>query len=353
MVHRVKALVDGVDEFIGIDHHKRCCEVVIKGRDGRVVNRGNIPTSKEALEVLLGEANGQVRLAVFEAGPRYRPMWRWLGELVDQVVVANPGRLKIISQTAYKDDKIDAEKLANFGMLGMVPQAYACTEDAWDSRQLLRQRVALVRMQTALKNRIHALVDLHPDAEPARPEASDVFGKLGMAWLRDVQVPPADRKRLDQLLEVYEFLHGQIARSDAAVRRMVRSDERCQSLTTVPGIGQFFAALIVAEVDRIERFPNAKHFVSYTGLVPGRHKSDKVDRPRRMHKQGSRWLRWALVEAAVPATRANLALKNLYDRICRKKGPKAGPNLAKVAVANKLAQIVYRILVERRGYEER
>jgi transposase len=353
MAHQVKALVDGVDEFIGIDHHKRRSEVIIKDRDGQVVKRGNIPTSKEALEGMLGEADGKVRLAVFEAGPRYRPMWRWLGELVDEAVLANPGRLKIISETVYKDDRIDAGKLADLGMLGMVPEAYACTDKAWDRRQLLRQRAALVRMRTAVKNRIHALVDLHPDAEPPRPRASDLFGKLGMIWLERLELPRADRKRLDQLLEVYEFLHKQIARSDAAVRQTVRSDERCEWLATVPGIGDFFAALIMAEVDRIERFPDSKHFVSYTGLVPGRAKSDQVDHPRRMHKQGSKWLRWALVEAAVPATRSNLALKNLYDRVCRKRGPIHGPNVAKVAVANKLAQIVYRLLVERRPYEER
>jgi len=353
MAHQVKALVDGVDQFIGIDHHKSRSQVMIKDRDGNVVKRGNIPTIKYALEAFLGKANGVVRMAVFEAGPRYRPMYRWLRELVDEVVMANPGRLKIISQTAYKDDEIDAEKLTDFGMLGMVPQAYACTEEAWDRRQLLRQRAALVKMQTSIKNRIHALVDLHPDALPPRPEATDMFGKLGMVWLRELGLPPADRKRLEQLLEVYGFLNKQIQRSDAAVRKIVRSDVRCQWLASMPGIGGFFAALIIAEVDDISRFPGSKHFVSYTGLVPGRDRSDQIDRPKRMHKRGSKWLRWALVEAAIPATRSNLALKNLYDRIYHKKGPKEGPNVAKVAVARRLAQIIYRLLVEERPYEKR
>ena len=60
MGHQVKALVDGVDRFVGIDHYKRCSEVVTKGRDGQVVKRGNIPTSKQALSDLLGEAAKQV-----------------------------------------------------------------------------------------------------------------------------------------------------------------------------------------------------------------------------------------------------------------------------------------------------
>ena len=353
MAQRVRALVQGVDEFIGIDHHKQRCQVVVKDREGQVLRRGKVPTDRESLGRFLGDRNGAVRLAVFEAGPRYRPLWRWLLDLVDRRVMANPGRLKIISETVYKDDEIDADKLTDLGMLGLVPEAYVCSDEAWSRRQWLRQRAALVRMQTALKNRIHALVDQHPDAAPPRPEVTDVFGKMGLAWLKALQVPPEDRKRLDQLLEVYAFLHEQVARTDGQVRRMVASDVRCQHLATMPGIGPFFAALIVAEVDDIGRFRRPKDFVSYTGLVPGRDRSGEVDKPRRMHKRGSRWLRWALVEAAVPATKSNLALKNLYDRVCGKKGPLAGPNVAKVAVARKLAEIAYRLLVEGRPYERR
>jgi len=353
VAHPVKALVEGVDEFVGIDHHKRRCEVIIKDRNGEVVKRVNIATSKAALEHVLADGEGKVRMAIFETGPRYRPMWRWLTKLVDNVVMGNPGRLKIISQTAYKDDRIDARKLADLGMLGMVPQSYACSDEAWDRRQLLRQRAALVKMQTQVKNRIHALVDLHPDAEPPKPDVTDIFGKVGMEWLGALGLPGADRKRLNQLLEVFEFLHKQVSRSDGAVRRIVRQDERCQWLASVPGIGDFFAALMMAEIDDIRRFPKSKDFVSYTGLVPGRDKSDQIERSKGIHKRGNKWLRWALVEAAIPATRSNLGLKNLYDRLRRKKGEKDGPNIAKVAVARKLAQIVYRLLVEERPYEKR
>ncbi len=353
MAVQVRALVNGYDQFIGIDHHKMRCQVTIKDREGRIVKRGSVPTNRDALAAFFGDRDGVKRLATFEAGPRYRPMHRWLGELVDCSVMANPGRLKLISETAYKDDEIDAEKLADLAMLGMLPEAYACSDEAWDRRQFFRQRAALVKMQTSLKNRIHALVDQHPDALPARPDQTDLFGKLGMSWLGELALPDSDRKRLNQLLEVYEFLRKEIRKTDKEVRELIKSDPRCGWLLTIPGIGNFFAALIIAEVDDIRRFGNAKRFVSYTGLVSGRDESAGVDRGGRIHKRGSKWLRWALVEAAIPATRSNLALKNLYDRICRKRGPKEGPNIAKVAVARKLAEIVYRLLVEERPYEHR
>jgi len=348
-----RALVDGVDEFIGIDHHKKNCQVIMKDVQGNVIKRGRVFTKREALENFLGESNGAVRLAVYEAGPRYRPLHRWLSELVDEAVMANPGRLKVISETVYKDDEIDAEKLVDLLMLGMIPESHACSDQAWERRQILRQRAALVRTQTSFKNRIHSLIDLYPDAVPAKPEVSDLFGKLGMQWLNSVEIPQEDRKRLNQLLEILEVFQKQIKRSDAQVRRIVKEDRRAQWLNSIPGIGGFFAALILAEVDDIRRFSKAKYFVSYTGLVPGRDKSAEIDKPRRIHKRGSKWLRWALVEAAIPATKSNLALKNLYDRICLRKGPKAGPNVAKVAVARKLAEIVYRVLIEERPYEER
>jgi len=223
---KVRALVDGVDQFIGIDHHKRRSQVLIKDREGRVIKCGNIETSREALADFLGDGDGLVRSAVFEAGARYRPLARWLRELVDRPLMANPSRLKIISETAYKDDEIDTEKLTDLSMLGLIPEAYICSDEAWDRRMVLRQRVAWVRMRAAVKNRIHGLVDLHPDAEPARPAGTDLFGLMGLSWLEGVELPKVDRQRLDQLLEGYRFLSQQITKSDREVRRIVQADRR-------------------------------------------------------------------------------------------------------------------------------
>lgn len=136
-------------------------------------------------------------------------------------------------------------------------------------------------------------------------------------------------------------------------REVVQGDQRCHWLKTIPGVGDFSAALIVAEVDDIRRFPKSKQSVSYTGLVSRRDQSAAVDRGRRVHKRGSKWLCWALVEAAIPATRANVALNNLYDRVCRQRGPQEGPDVAKVAVARRLAEIIYRLLREGRPHERR
>ena len=115
----------------------------------------------------------------------------------------------------------------------------------------------------------------------------------------------------------------------------------------------FFACLIAAEVDDINRFPKSKNFASFIGLVSRRSDSGEVERRGHMHKRGNKYRSWALVEAAILTTHPNLALKNLYDRVVERKRKKAGPNMAKVAVARKLSEIIYRVLKDERPYEYR
>lgn len=355
---RVKALVDGYDQFIGVDNHKKTCHVTIKEPQGEIIRRGGIVTTRASVVDYLRtaidrQADPPRRIAVLEAGRAYRPMYGWLSQEVDRVLLAHPGTLKIISDTVYKDDSIDSGKLTDLLMLGMIPEAHAASDVAWERRMVMRHRVALVRMASGLKNRIHVVADLNPDALPKKPDVTDLFGKVGLQWLHELELAPLERWRLDEMLGLLGEIKTRIAASDAVVRRIVKEDARCGLLKSIPGIGDFFSALIVAEVDDISRFPSAGRFVSYMGLVPGRDSSGGIDRASRIHKQGNAYLRWAFVEAAVPAIKSNLALKNHYDRIRAKRSAKAGPNIAKCAVGRKLAEIAYSILKEERPYEER
>lgn len=355
MKAKVRALVDDVDQFIGVDHHKKTSYVTIKDRNGEIIKKGNIKSSPEALHEFLDDDSAEelTRMAVMECGRTYRPMWRWLSQEVDRVVLAHPGNLKVISDTVYKDDKLDSGKLCDLLMLGVVPEAHPASETAWESRTVLRHRVRLVRMRTQVRNAIHVVVDQHPDALPRRPEMSDLFGRLGISWLSRLELPDYQRRRLDELLEIHAFFSKKIAASDSLVRKMVKKDERCGWLKSMPGIGDFFAALIVAEVDDIKRFPSQGDFASYIGLVPRYGQSAETERSGGMHKQGNSFLRWAFVEAAIPATRSNLALNDLYARVYARHGKKKGHNIAKGAVAHRLSNIAFRLLRDGRPYEVR
>ena len=120
-------------------------------------------------------------------------------------------------------------------------------------------------------------------------------------------------------------------------------------LKTLPGIGEFFARLIDAEIDDIARFRSAAKLAAYAGLVPSTYSSGGKTYHGRIIKQGNKWLRWAFVEAVTPAVATDPDLKAFYTCLKRTKGA----NRAKVATARRLLTIAFQLLRDGRSYQRR
>jgi transposase len=129
---------------------------------------------------------------------------------------------------------------------------------------------------------------------------------------------------------------------------MTKKNANVRLLKTIPGIGEFFARLIDAEIDDVGRFRSAKKLAAYAGLVPSTYSSGGRTYHGKIIKQGNKWLRWAFVEAVAPATAADPQLRDLYERL-----KPHGTNKAKVAVARRLLTIAFQLLREQRPYERR
>lgn len=101
----------------------------------------------------------------------------------------------------------------------------------------------------------------------------------------------------------------------------VKTEANSQALLlkTIPGIGYYLALLIYSEIGDIFRFPDPRHLVSYAGLVPSVHSSGGITRLGHITKQGSPWLRYAMVEAAQRAHLKEGRLQRFYQGIARKK----------------------------------
>jgi len=175
---------------------------------------------------------------------------------------------------------------------------------------------------------------------------SDLFGKSGMKWLAQVELPVQERRLLNGELELLSLLNDRIKGSDRWLSELAKDNKEVNLLRSVPGIGLFLAVLIWAEIDGIERFSDPKKLASYAGLVPSTYSSGGKTYHGRLTKQGNKWIRWAVIEAALPATRSDYWLRSHYEQIKIKKGA----NLAKVAVARRLLVIVFRILKEKRSF---
>jgi len=111
-------------------------------------------------------------------------------------------------------------------------------------------------------------------------------------------------------------------------------------LQEIHGIGLYSALLIVAELGEVERFRRAKQVGAYAGLTSRVHQSGNHCFRGSISRQGSPWLRWILVEAAMKAIHKDGALKNFYTRVRKRSSAK----IARVAVARKLAEICWKRL---------
>ena len=289
---------------------------------------------------------GEHLSACLEAGYHWGPVYDWLDELCEEVTLVHPAKVRLIGESLIKTDKIDSGILAQLLRADLIPEAYASSTEERKVKRLLRQRLFLVGLRTALKNRINNLL-AHYDLQ--KPKVTDLFGLKGMAWLCSLQLPGHDNKVLQADLELLNQLKVHIGRSDNLIADVAAADLAVWWLRSIPGIGKFLSVLIRYEIGRIERFASPKKLASYTGLIPSTRSSGGTTRHGKITRAGNKWLRWALVEAVTPATRASAWIRSYYQGIKMRRGAKD----ARIATARKLSCLVWHVWSEGRSYARR
>lgn len=331
--------------YMGVDYHKKYSSVTVVDERGKVMRQMRIDNTRESLMSLFDEIEGPCS-AVLEACRNWLVMHDMLEEFAQEVKLAHPLKVKAIASAKIKTDEIDSRVLADLLRADLIPEAHVPSLEVRLARNVLRQRLFYVRLRTMVKNRVHGIVDAHPHIARTKGMKSDLFGKAGRKWLDEIELPLSDRRLLDNELELLDALNGQIRKSDRWVKELSEGNEQIKNLQTIPGIGKFISVLLWSEIDGIDRFANPKKLSSYAGLVPSTYSSGGKTFHGRLTKQGSKWIRWAVIEAAVPAITSDYWLRSHYDHV----KSRSGSNAAKVAVARRLLALVYRVLKENRAY---
>ncbi len=331
--------------YVGVDHHTKTSHVTVIDENGEVVRRKEIPSNGDDVRKALDDFNEPIK-AVLEAGYNWGKMYDWLDDVVDEVVLAHPAKVRAIAEARIKNDKIDSHTLAHLLRADLIPEAYACPADVRATKRVLRQRMFLVEIQTMLKNRMHALIHQY-DLE--KPAVKDIFGAAGTRWLKGLALPDPDGSILEEDLLLLGEVSERIASTEGLIKELSNGDQAVGWLKSIPGIGDFFSVLIRYEVGDMARFRTARKFAAYTGLIPSTYASGDRLYHGKITKQGNKYLRWAFIEAVTPATRVSPSLRAFYERIARKNGKKD----ARVATARKLAEIVWHVWTEQRFYEVR
>ena len=272
---------------VGIDLHRKRSHVAVINADGeQLLSRRIVNDPATFLELLEG-IEGESKIAL-EA--TYG--WEWLADVLEEagyeLHLAHPLRTKAIAAARVKTDAVDARTLAHLLRADLLPEAYIAPRELRDLRDLLRHRVALTRMRSALKQRVGAILAKHGIQRPY----SNLFGPGGTRFLAQLELREGPRRRLDSLLALIADFDREIDQTSAEIDQRAKTDPHVEVLCQIRGIGRYIAMLVITEVGDITRFPSARHLCAWAGLTPTVRSSDGRARLGHITGQGSPAWRW-------------------------------------------------------------
>ena len=171
-----------------------------------------------------------------------------------------------------------------------LPLSYVPDELTGALREKVRRRAFLVRERVRLRVKIKSYLTYQGLKWPT---IMDCGLRGGLVWLRGLNLAP-----VESYLRLIDGLSEEIKMLSKELEGLAKNDEDVGLLMTVPGIGYYSALLVKSEIGDIGRFPFAEKLCSYAGLVPSTYQSGGMVRHGTYTKEGSRWLRWIMIECA-------------------------------------------------------
>lgn len=327
-----------VERFVALDVHKHYVMVAALDTAQQVV----LAPRKLSLERFVEWAPAHLQptdQVVLEATTNAWTLYDLLAPLVQEVKIAHPLFVKLISSARVKTDTRDTLHLARLLAAGLIPEVWVPPAPVRDLRVLVAHRQRLVRGRTQAANRLHSVLHAHQIAPPP--------GRLGQAgqavWWDQLALSSIERLRVQQDLTLLQTAEHLILEVDAELARLSTQDpwkELTPFLMHLPGFAVVTSMTVLAAIGDITRFPSAKKLVGYSGLGASVHASGQTYHTGSITKQGRRELRTVLVEAAWSAVDHHPYWHAQFERLV----PSLGKGKAIVAIARKLLVVVWHVL---------
>jgi transposase len=333
--------------FIGIDLHTNCftcCFLTAEGKRKKCTYSINDADFAEFLGILTRDD-----CLILEASCNSFAFVDRVKDHVHSVIVVNPCKIKLISFTKKKTDKIDAEKLAMYlknqiqGGETLIEPVYVPPHRIRQLRSFFKTYALFTKQKVIVKNRIHSLLkqNLFSITEKGLSSISARTAILNLplddALKFQIQLCLTQLKHLEStLLEIKQqiLLLGSIYQKEISI------------LTSISGISVFIALAIIADIGTVHRFPNAKKFCSYLRSAPGIDSSNEISRNLHTMKAGRKQALTLLTQSLVSIVKED----SPYSRWFLTLKPRIGTGKSLMALCRKIFTVIYAMLINEKLY---
>jgi transposase len=327
---RKENLVEHQQQYVGIDLHRRRSVIVRVNDAGEVVGVSKIDNDPVILAMAVAEAGPDPEVALEACYG-----WYWAADLLQ----AEGARVRLVHPLGLhwdtrrvKNDVKDATELANRLRRNDLPEAWIAPPEVRELRELVRYRAKLTALRTSAKAQVHAVMA----KLGIIPSLPDMFTMQGQRQLDELDFPGPYGLRVESLRDLLEIYDRELAMVERRVHLELKDRHGYRVIQGIYGVGPITAAIFVAEIGDVTRFPTARHLCSWAGMTPKLHESDTHSYKGRITKQGSTIVRWAAMECVV-RYHGGAQIAPAYRRIAERRGN----NIARVAAARRLLTLVY------------
>jgi transposase len=253
----------------------------------------------------------------------------------------------------HKNDCNDAEAIVEAASRPNMRYVSPKTIEQQDMQSLLRLRDGCIQMRTKLSNQLRGLLSEYGIViNKGFSHLHKTFRELIVQTQTDNKLSMLCKEFLivqyDLLLKVEE----QIARYDKKLNMLAKSNESCEQIKEVEGIGTITAVAIVSTMGNPSDFKNGRHFAAFLGLVPRQDSSGGRNRLLGITKRGDTYVRQLLIHGARSAVRCSDKRRDKRSIWINQLKFRAGANRTSVALANKNARIVWALLKYQKPYNK-
>ena len=342
-------------KYIGIDIAKEINHACIMDSRGKVLDRPAFGNTSDAIRGFLKAArkkHGKFVVGCEATGYMWSKLCDACMREKAEFKLGNPYKMKVIWMTANKNDKNDAEKIADLLRRDAFPACHLGDQETRSLRDLMRSVIALVHDRTRICNRLRALLVKYD----VRINAAKIYSNKALTQLKGTMLGShVDNMNVQRLVKQLEFYNREIGLAEKGVLLEAANSKfapQVRLLVSFTGIDVYAAMLLAAEIDGIKRFGNARKLVSMVGMCPSVYQSGNSLRHGRMKKLDvNRKLNWLMIQVASVAVRHDDRMKEYYERVKKRHGGKHA--IAITHVANKMLHIMWYMLRDGEPYRNR